>query len=403
MIRLLAIRKNISLDIREKFALNPKKLEEGLKALHNIFDEVVILNTCNRTEIYFNSSCEEKDEEILKKIFEALKWEYELADNCVVLDQERAIRHLMDVACGFHSKIFGEDQILGQIKNAYSKALELKTVKSILKKLFEMTISCGKEFRTKSKLYEIPVSSASIAVNEAIKNNSKKFMIIGYGDVGKLVSKYILANDFESLIIGVRDINKVNDINDERVLVMNYEEARKQIENIDCLITCTSAPHLMIERVHIKERNKPLHIFDLSVPRDVEDSVKYIDKVYLYDIDKVSSIDDKNKEIRKEIMISNKYIIEKSIDKFNQWNKQRKISPYIKEMKEERDKVILERINSFSHKCKNEDDIQLANTLIKSATDVYINRAIEVLKEEQLKGQGEECIKILEKIFLKNV
>ena len=107
-----------------------------------------------------------------------------------------------------------------------------------------------------------------------------------------------------------------------------------------------------------------------------------------------------NKEIRKEIMISNRYIIEKSIDKFNQWNKQRKISPYIKEMKEERDKVILERINSFSHKCKNEDDIQLANTLIKSATDVYINRAIEVLKEETLKGSEEECLRILKRIFM---
>lgn len=400
MIRLLAIRKNVSLDVREKFALNPKKVDEGLKALHNIFNEVVILNTCNRTEIYFNSSYDGPDEETLKKIFGALNWEYNLAGNCIILNEERTIRHLMDVACGFHSRIFGEDQILGQIKNSYAKALELKTVKSTLKKLFEMTISCGKEFRTESKLYEIPVSSASIAVSEAIKSNSKSFMIIGYGEVGKLVSKYILSNNFESLIIGVRDINKVNDISDSRVLPMRYEEARENIESVDCIITCTSAPHLMIEKIHIKERKKPLYIFDLSVPRDVEELVKEIENVYLYDIDDVSSIDDKNKELRKEIMISNKYIIDRSIHKFNEWKKQRKISPYIKEMKEERDKVILDRINSFSHKCKSEEDIKLANTLIKSATDVYINRAIEVLKDETLKGSEDECLKILKRIFM---
>lgn len=400
MIRLLAIRKNVSLDIRERFALNTKKVEEGLIALNNIFDEVVILNTCNRTEIYFNSSYDESDEEILKKIFEKLKWNYELAINCIVLDEERSIRHLMDVACGFHSKIFGEDQILGQIKNSYAKALELETVKSTLKKLFEITISCGKEFRTKSKLYEIPVSSASIAVNEAIKNNLKRFILIGYGDVGKLVSKYILSNNFESLIIGVRDISKVNDINDNRVIVMNYEKARNYIEDVDCVISCTSAPHLMIEKEQIKERHNPLYIFDLSLPRDVEESIKDINNVYLYDIDKVSSIDDKNKEIRKEIMISNKYIIDKSIEKFNEWQKQRKISPYIMKMQKERDKVILERIDSFSHKCANDKDIKLANTLIKSAADVYINRAIEVLKEETLKGSEEDCLRILKRIFM---
>lgn len=400
MIKLLAIRKNVLLDIREKFALNPKKRDEGLIALHKIFDEVVILNTCNRTEIYFNSSCDESDEEILKKIFDRLNWEYKLADNCIILDEEIAIKHLMDVACGFHSKIFGEDQILGQIKNSYARALELKTVKSTLKKLFEITINCGKEFRTESKLYEIPVSSASIAVNEAIKNNSKSFMIIGYGDVGKLVSKYILSNDFEKLIIGVRDVGKVNDINDSRVWVMNYEKARKHIDNIDCIITCTSAPHLMIEKIHINERKKPLYIFDLSLPRDVEESIKNIENVYLYDIDEVSSIDDKNKEIRKEIMISNRYIIHKSIDRFNEWSKQRKIVPYIKEIKEKRDNVVLDRVNSFSNKCNNKEDIALANTLIKSATDVYINRAIEVLKEEALKGSEEECLKILKRIFM---
>lgn len=400
MIKLLAIRKDVLLEIREKFALNPKKVDEGLMALHNIFDEVVILNTCNRTEIYFNSSYDESDEEILKKIFDRLNWEYKLADNCIVLDEERAIKHLMDVACGFHSKILGEDQILGQIKNSYAKALELKTVKSTLKKLFEITISCGKEFRTESKLYEIPVSSASIAVNEAIKNNVKSFMIIGYGEVGKLVSKYILSNDFEKLIIGVRDISKVNDINDSRVLVMNYEKARKNIENIDCIITCTSAPHLMIEKIHINKRKKPLYIFDLSVPRDVEESIKDIESVKLYDIDAVSSIDDKNKEIRKEIMNSNRYIIHKNIDRFNEWRKQRKIVPYIKEIKEKRDNVVLDRVNSFSKKCKSKEDVDLANTLIKSATDVYINRAIEVLKEEALKGSEEECLKILKRIFM---
>ena len=400
MIRLLAIRKNVSLQIREKFSFNPKRLEVASRALNQIFDEVVILNTCNRTEIYFNSFCDISDEEILKKIFDSVDWDYGLKDNCIILNEKKAIRHLMDVACGFHSKIFGEDQILGQIKNAYAKALELNTVKSNLKKLFELTITCGKEFRTESKLYEIPVSSASIAVNEAINKNCKNFMLIGYGDVGKLVTKYILSNKFDSLIIGVRNISKVDDINDSRVEIMNYEYAREKIEDVDCLISCTSAPHLMIEKKHIKSRNNPIMIFDLSLPRDVDEEVKGINGVELYDIDDVSSIDDNNKEKRREIMNSNRHIIDKYMSKYEIWEKQRKISPYILEMKTERDKVILDRVNSFKNKCKDDNDVALADKLIKSVANVYVNRAIELLKEEALKGSEDECLRIIERIFL---
>ena len=87
----------------------------------------------------------------------------------------------MEVVCGFHSRILGEDQILGQIKEAYFSACKIGAVKNELQRLFQEAITCGKKFRTEGKLYEIPVSSASIAVNEAIKKGAKNIMVIGYG------------------------------------------------------------------------------------------------------------------------------------------------------------------------------------------------------------------------------
>ena len=120
----------------------------------------------------------------------------------------------------------------------------------------------------------------------------------------------------------------------------------------------------------------------------------------LYDIDNVSSIDDHNKEKRREIMISNKHIIDKNVNKYNEWIIQRKVSSHIIDIKKERNKVTEERITSFKHKCKAEHDILLAEKLIKSAADVYVNRAIEVLKEESLKGSEDECLRIIKRIFL---
>ena len=126
-------------------------------------------------------------------------------------------------------------------------------------------------------------------------------------------------------------------------------------------------------------------------------------RVNLYDIDDISSIDDDNKKLRKERMLKFKDIINAYIEEYFNWKDIRNIAPVIQDMKKNSSKVIKERQTTLKNKCNDKKEIEIAQKLIKSTSDYYVNRAIEVLKEEQLKGQGEECIKILEKIFLKNV
>ncbi|MCF0148005.1 MAG: glutamyl-tRNA reductase [Clostridium sp.] len=401
MIQLLGIKKNTGVEIREKLSLSPKKKKEYTKKLLDYFDEVVILSTCNRTEIYYKGLL--KGKESVCKIFEVLEWDINLYENCFYLEEIDTVKHLMEVVCGFHSKILGEDQILGQIKEAYFSSIEAEAVNNELQRLFQEAITCGKKFRTEGKLYEIPVSSASISVSEAIKNNAKKIMVIGYGEVGKLVLKYALSNNIEELILVVRNVDKVTDISDNRVKVMKYEDARKIINDMDCVISCTSAPHLIIEKKHINEVGKEIFIFDLAMPRDIDEGIKEYSRVKLYDIDEISLIDDENKNLRKEKMLEFKNIIKEHIDNYLKWKDLREVSNIIKDMKRDSSKLIKERQNTLQNKCNNEKHREIAETLIKSTSDYYVNRAIEVLKEEQLKGQGKECVKILEKIFLKNL
>lgn len=399
MIQLLGIRKNIGVKIREKLAISQKKREEYTKKLLEHFDEVVILSTCNRTEIYFNGSL--KEEEGLKKIFEILGWDIELKEACFYLEEKGAVRHLMEVVCGFHSRILGEDQILGQIKEAYFSAYKIGAVKNELQRLFQEAITCGKKFRTEGKLYEIPVSSASIAVNEAINKGAKNIMVIGYGEVGKLVFKYALSNNINELNLIVRNVEKIQGIEDKRVKVINYQEGRKIINDMDAVISCTSAPHLIIEKEHINEEGKKLIIFDLALPRDIDEKIKDFKRIELYDIDDISSMDDENKKIRKERMEEFRSIINKYIDDYLNWKSIKEISPIIQKIKENSNDIVEKRETTLKNKCNDKKDIEIANRLIKSTSDYYVNRAIEVLKEEKLKGQEEECIRILEKIFIK--
>ncbi|TGY43690.1 glutamyl-tRNA reductase [Clostridium sartagoforme] len=401
MIVLLGIKKNTSVEIREKLSLAPKKRKEYLVELNKYFEEVVILSTCNRTEIYINSKfASSKAQEMIFNIF---KWDIDLMENCFSLEEDKAVRHLMEVVCGFHSKILGEDQILGQIKEAYNMSMEYGTVTHELQRLFQEAITCGKKFRTEGKLYEIPVSSASIAVNKAIKNNAKDIMIIGYGEVGSLALKYALSNNVNFIALVVRKPENINDIKDSRVKVMTYDEGRDIINNMDAVISCTSAPHLIIEKKHIKNEGENLIIFDLALPRDVEESIGTISRVRLYDIDEISSMDDENKELRKERMIENKKIIDDYVEEYLTWKSLRGISGIIKEFKNEENRVIKEREITLNNKFNDERQIEIAKMLIKSTSDYYVNRAIKVLKEEELKGHGEECARILEKIFLEKI
>ena len=185
MIQLIGVKHDVKIEIREKLSIIPKRQERSLEALANICDEAVILSTCNRIEIYFKS----KDEDIVKKIFNALNWDESLIKCVFNYKEEKAVQHLMEVVCGFDSLLLGEDQILGQVRDAYEVAKDSGATKKEFQRLFENAIACGKNFRTKSKTGEIPVSSSSMVVKKAIDMGLKSFMILGYGAVGELTSK----------------------------------------------------------------------------------------------------------------------------------------------------------------------------------------------------------------------
>lgn len=397
MIQLIGISRNVSLDIREKFAIREKSLKDVLILLNSFCREAFIISTCNRTEIYFDEDSSNAD--IVDKIFEALNWEKYLKEYIFHVKEEKVTKHIMELACGFHSKILGEDQILGQIKDAYDKALSMSTSNGVLQRLFQETITCGKKFRSEAKLFEIPVSYPSIAVNKALQMKIKNYMVIGYGVMGSLAVKYILSHSIESLYIVVRDVNKVQDIKDPRVKIVPFDEKKQAIEKVECIISCTSAPYIVLKNSELTDGKEYL-IFDLSMPRDVEKAAALRSEVKFYDVDTISIIDKENKKLRKQKMQESRFIIDKYIEDFEAWKKIRKLTPYIKNIKSCGEEVAKKRIETFNNKLISKDPKSLAESLIKSTSNFYINRAIEVLKDEGLNGSDEECLRIIKKIFM---
>lgn len=399
MLGLIGIKKTVDISIREKFSIISCRKEEKLNKLLEVFSEAVLLSTCNRTEVYLHFDGDK--DEVINKVFNALGWSKDLKKYIFFKEGENAIKHLFEVSCGCHSKIRGEDQILGQIKDAYMESLELKGATNILGRLFQGAIACGKRFRSEAKLYEIPVSSISIVINKFVEMNCKKVMVLGYGEIGKLAIKYLLQNNFTNIYLVLRDLKKAEDITDPRVTKILFSEKNKYINDVDGIIGCTSAPHAVVLEEDIIEEGNTIYCFDMAIPRDIDKKVLELKRVQVYNIDEISKIDDENKAHRIERMESYRWIINDAIDEFIDWVKIRQISSHIKIIKNKGESVYKKRLTTYENKkhssCDKDD--KLVKVLLKSTSDYYVNKAIKVLKEEKLKGNEEECLSILSRIF----
>lgn len=394
MIQLLGIGESAAVELREKFSITQKQIGDKLQGILNICGGAVILSTCNRVELYFISVRE--DEEFLSELFKILGWDFHMKNHLFHMKGREAVQHLMEVSCGLHSKILGEEQILGQIKNAFDTSLNHKAVDKEIHRLFQNAITCGKEFRYKSELNKIPVSSSSISVNIAWEKGARSFMILGFGEVGQLTLKYIQSRSYSNVYAAVRDIDKVND-EEGSIKFIPFSDRKSYYNKVDCIISCTSAPHTIINKEDLPEKN--LIIFDLAVPRDVHASVYTMENVEVYNIDSLGVIDNENRKKRENIMLANRYILDKYLEDYMIWCQEREITGYIEKIKKYGENVYKDRYNTFKNKMHTKDNQELAETLLKSTSNAFVNRAIEVLKEENRKGSGDECLRIIEKLF----
>lgn len=394
MLQLIGIGPQVKIEVREKLALIPKGCERALAKLGAVCDEAVIVSTCNRTEVYFNSYGDEPG--LMERIFNCLGWNVSYMKYVFSLKGDEVVHHLMEVACGFDSLLPGEDQILGQIKDAFETSRELETIHGELLRLFQTAITCGKEFRDQSQLYKIPVSLVSIVVREARKRNIRSFMILGYGEMGKLAARYVMDGDFDALYLVNRNTGAV-DIAGDQVKVIPFEEKSRYYDKVDCIISCTSAPHVVIVPEQLPR--KSYLIFDMAVPRDVHEEIYEMEDVEVYDTDRIGRLQDENYQKRCSTMEHYRYIMEKHVEEFLTWQKLQELSSDIQQIQHYGEHVYRKRYYSFMNKKDSKDVGELAETLLKSTSNAFVNRAIEVLKEEHLKGRGEECRRIMHKIF----
>ena len=312
------------LDVRERFALSPEEaleLQLELKA-HVGIRECLVLNTCNRLEIYGLADQVERVEEILGLFCQKQKVPVELFQQYAYSHNNlEALQHVLEVSTGLDSQMVGETEILGQLKQAYTKARAAKCTGNVLNRLFEKSFQAAKAARSQTGITRGQISIGNVAVDLASrifgKLSKSRVLLLGSGEVGEKTAQALKSRGANDIAVSSRTFENAHKLAHELGgSAIDFDDFKAQLEHFDIIICSTAAPgtildHGILAKCMKRRPERPCFLIDLALPRDVDPTVEDIENVYLYNLDDLSSIANENLEARKAEIDSARDILKK--------------------------------------------------------------------------------------------
>jgi len=335
--------KKTPLEIRDSLALTPKEqVELGLK-LRTRFNlgGVVILSTCNRTELYLVNA-----EQQLDQVIEMLEsyWKlYELRERAYTIQNLDGVRHLFRVASSLDSMVLGEPQILGQLKDAFQSFNEADLTGKLLHPLFNRAFSTAKRVRTETSVASNAVSVSYAAVELAkhiFEDLSKQtVMVIGAGEMAELAVRHFMRNGISELFVTNRTFLSAAKLAEKfQGLAVPFEHLERHLHQADIILSSTGARDFIITKEMVKNclrlrRGRSMFFIDIAVPRDIDPEINELNGTFCYDIDDLQTLVSQNQVERKKQSIKAEEIIENELLKLELWFKSLSAVPTIRSLR----------------------------------------------------------------------
>src|SRR6266508_2500102 len=290
--------KTAPIELREQLATKHSELADRARILKSRgqLNEIVLLSTCNRVEIYGTTRGAESD---IKSLFKLLcSKPGELDPHIYVHENVDAVRHLLRVTAGLNSMVLGETEITGQIKNAYEIARNAGLTGRVLNRLFQRAFQATKEIRTRTGIGRGTVSIKSTAV-EAVgrtKLSQQSIMVLGAGAMAENCVRLLVKKGAKSIFISNRSFDRAFDLAIRYgAKAVCFGDCLFGMRDVDVVIAATSSAETLLGRDDVENlmkarRNRPLLLIDLSVPRNIDPAVGGLENVALYNIDDLESL-----------------------------------------------------------------------------------------------------------------
>ncbi len=403
---LLGINHNSApLSLRERVAFVPEQIHLALQdgVASGLGEELAILSTCNRTEIYALAGgdaevCEQQLLDWLARFHHVDR--DQLRDCCYINSDSQALQHMMEVAAGLDSMVLGEPQILGQMKSAYALAAEAGTAGAAMNQLFSQVFSVAKQVRTDTAIGENPVSVAYAAVSltQHVFSDLGKCsaLLIGAGETIELVARHLRDKGIRRIVIANRTLERARKLGEEfQAEAVMLSDIPQYLCDADILVASTASqlPILgkgAVEAALKKRKHRPMVMVDIAVPRDIEPQVAELDDVYLYTVDDLREIVDENKRARESEARKADQMIVEALEGWQARLRSRDAVDTIKDYRAKAERLRdaeLER--ALRQLAKGEDASAVLEQLARGLTNKLIHSPTTQIKEAGAKGRSD--------------
>ena len=329
------------LDLRGRFAFALDQMQPTLAGLRNALhlqdrsadNEIAIVSTCNRTEIYATGNASSTDA--------ALHWlaasggvtAQSLSSHTYQMHEAQAARHAFRVASGLDSMVLGEPQILGQLKDAVRAAEDAGALGSTLQQMFQRSFAVAKEVRSSTEIGAHSISMAAAAVKlcaQLFEDLSKiRILFVGAGEMIDLAATHFAAQNPSQMVIANRTVERGESMASKfNAQTMHLSELPSRLHEFDAVVSCTASTLPIIglgavERAVKARKHRPIFMVDLAVPRDIEPEVKALQDVYLYTVDDLASVVQTAQASRQAAVAQAEAIVDAGVQSFMHWMDQR--------------------------------------------------------------------------------
>lgn len=404
------------LDLRERLQFREESLPDALAQLRARLGEGggVIVSTCNRSEIYVNHPGAPADVHRELRAFLS-DWhkmpESEFTKTLYEYEGPETVGHLFRVASSLDSMVVGEQQISGQVHDAYLIAHSENATDKVLNALFQKAFSVAKRVRSKSSISEGKVSVSSVAVDLAVSIfmdlADKTVMVIGSGEMAELTLKNLVDKGVGEVLVANRSLERAQSLSEAyggRAVALS--DLDYHLKRADILISATGAPGIILRTEQfqkaLKERNKePMFVIDIAVPRDIDAAVHDMDNVYLYDLDDLKKVADANLEARRDEIDRCLAMVETGVEQFCRWMNGLAAEPTIVSLSEEfnaiREKELEKTLRSLHD--LDPDQREEIEYLSKRIVNSILQRPLTQLKREVDDGDQAGMLGLVRRLF----
>ena len=341
--------KTAPVEVREKLSIPETEIQNPITQLCSgtYTQEVGILSTCNRLEIYVVTK------EIQPGIMEVTQFlsDYskvplnQLRPHLFMLLHEDSIMHLMRVAAGLDSLVLGEGQILAQVKQTHKLGQKYKGIGRILNRLFKQAVTAGKRVRSETSIGTGAVSISSAAVELAQMKledlSNYRVAIVGAGKMSKLLVQHLLAKGANKISIINRSVGRAQDLansfKDAYINVYSMSEMAQVIADSDLVFTSTGASEPILDKAKLEVILDPLTslmLVDISVPRNIANDVSKLPNVTCFNVDDLKAVVAQNQESRRQMAIEAEILLEEEVEAFDVWWKSLETVPTINSLRQ---------------------------------------------------------------------